>query len=114
MTSEHAIPGCPVVDGVPFDILDPRQAGDPSPWLEQAQRDAPVFYREHRALWCVPRYDDVLAVLRDTETFSSANVIPLAHVADDLAAAFGDQTGDRPLVTLDPPDHTRLRKAAQQ
>jgi cytochrome P450 len=112
--SKTSAPGCPVFHGIPFDILDPRQAGDPSPWLDQAQREAPVFYMPERDLWCVTRYDDVLAVIKDTETFSSANVIPLAHVTDDLAAAFGDQIGDRPLVTLDPPEHTRLRKAAQR
>ncbi len=107
-------PGCPVAHGLPFDVLDARQAEDPMPWLAPAQRDAPVFYMADYDMWCVTRYDDVLTVLRDTETFSSTNVIPLAHVTDDLAAVFGDQVGDRPLVTLDPPEHTRLRKPAQR
>lgn len=84
------------------------------PWLALAQREAPVFYLDRYDMWCVTRYDDVLTVLRDTETFSSANVIPLAHLTDDLADAFGDVIGDRPLVTLDPPEHTRLRKPAQR
>lgn len=105
---------CPVAHGMPFDLLEPAQAGDPMPWLAPAQREAPVFYLEKYDMWCVTRYDDVLTVLRDTETFSSANVIPLRHMTDELAEQFGDQVGDRPLITLDPPEHTRLRKPAQR
>lgn len=115
MTTDAAgRPTCPVAHGIPFDVLDPRQAADPSLWLDQAQRDAPVFYMPERDMWCVTGYENVLTVLRDTETFSSENVIPLAHLADDLAEAFGDAVRDRPLVTLDPPEHTRLRKPAQK
>jgi len=113
-TPEVEAPRCPVVHGRAFDMLDPVQAGEPYEWLAAAQREAPVFYMPDHDQWCVTRYDDVLEVLKDTETYSSANVIPLAHVTDELAETFGSEVGDRPLVTLDPPEHTRLRKPAQK
>jgi cytochrome P450 len=106
--------GCPVVHGRPFALLDPELAGDPWPWLDRALEECPVFYMPDVGQWCVTRYEDVLTVLRDTETFSSRNVIPTAHLAEDLAPEFGGAVGDRPLVTLDPPQHTRLRKPAQR
>jgi cytochrome P450 len=95
-------PTCPVVGGQPFDPLDPQQAGDPYRWLAKAQRDTPVFHMPEYDLWCVTRYEDILDVLRDTETYSSRNVVPLPP-------------GSPPsLVTADPPVHTRLRKLAQK
>lgn len=94
--------GCPVVHGQQFNPLDPTQAGDPYPWLSEAQRDAPVFYMPQYDMWCVTRYDDILDVLRDPGTYSSRNVVPLPP-------------GSPPsLVTADPPVHTRLRKLAQK
>jgi cytochrome P450 len=110
----HAQPQCPVAHGRPFRLLDPEVAGDPWPWLDRALEEAPIFYMPDIGQWCVTRYEDVLTVLRDTETFSSHNVLPTAHLAEDIAGEFDGAVGDRPLVTLDPPEHTRLRKAAQR
>jgi len=76
------------------------------PWLRAAQHSAPVFFLPDYNLWCVTRYEDVIEVLRDTATYSSRKTI-------NLLSAFPDGPPDRVLVSLDPPDHTRLRQLAQ-
>jgi cytochrome P450 len=104
-----------VVHGRSFDPLDPEQAGNPFPWLRAAQTEAPVFLLEDLDLWCVTRYDDVLAVIRDTETFSSRNVIRITQLSPDVADEFPDgYPNNNGLASLDPPKHDRLRKLAQR
>jgi cytochrome P450 len=55
--------------------------------------------------WAVTRYDDVLAVLKDTETFSSelGGITLEEPTAEDLDAR-------RNMLELDPPRHGRFRK----
>jgi cytochrome P450 len=84
----------------PYDPLSPEQLRDPYPaW---AQRP-PVFYDEQLGLWSVTGYDELLAVLRDTATFSSADAFALRGFPRP-----------RMLVAKDPPEHTRLRKRMQR
>jgi len=104
---------CPVVHGKAFDPLDAEQVADPFPWLHAAQRERPVFYLPEQDMWCVTRYDDVIEVLRDTDTYSSRNVIRMTQLHPDLAEAFPDGPPDEVLVSTDPPTHTRLRTLAQ-
>ncbi|MEO3856673.1 hypothetical protein [Acrocarpospora sp. B8E8] len=58
-----------------FDPLSPEQLADPYPLYARLRREAPVCYAEAHGLWVVSRYEDVLAVVRDTETFSSQNAV---------------------------------------
>ena len=94
------------------DLLDHDRFVDREPWevFELLQREAPVFWHREpppgRGFWCVTKYDDVLAVLRDTETFSS-----------ELggAATIDDQPEDvlearRNFMETDPPRHTKFRR----
>ena len=113
--SGRTAPTCPVVDGREFDPLDPEQAANPYPWLHAAQAEAPVFYLPELDLWCVTRYEDVLEVLRDTETFSSRNVIRITQLSPEVAESFPDgYPNHNGLACLDPPKHDRLRKIAQR
>ena len=111
---EARTPSCPLIDGRPFDPLDPVVAADPYPWLRAAHHEAPVFYMPEHDAWCVTRYEDVLSVLRDTTTYSSRKVIQFAQLAPEFEQAFPDGPPDRVLVSTDPPEHTRLRKLAQK
>jgi len=113
-THRAEAPRCPVIDGRPFDPLDPVVAVDPYPWLRAAHHEAPVFYMPERDAWCVTRYNDVLEVIRDTTTYSSRKVIQFAQLAPEFEQAFADGPPDRVLVSTDPPEHTRLRKLAQK
>jgi cytochrome P450 len=84
----------------PYEPLSPAQLRDPYPaW---AQRP-PVFYDERLGMWSVTGYDEVLAVLRDTATFSSADAFALRGFPRP-----------RMLVAKDPPEHTALRKRMQR
>ena len=78
--------------------------------FELLQREAPVFWHREpppgRGFWCVTKYDDVLAVLRDTATFSSET---------GGAATIDDQPDDvlearRNFMETDPPRHTKFRR----
>ena len=60
---------------VPFDPLAPEQRENPFDILAAARREQPVFYVPALKLWVVTRYDDVLAVLKDHETFSSTGAL---------------------------------------
>lgn len=44
---------------------------DPYPTYRELRDEDPVHRTEHKGVWCVSRYDDVLAVLKDTGRFSS-------------------------------------------
>ena len=79
-----------------------------SPWDDYAAlRDAgPVVEHVHdgRRVFVLPRFEDVFVAVRDAGTFSSAHGLTLN---DDEMALFADDA--RPIVMMDPPDHTRMR-----
>ncbi len=96
-----------------IDLLSPDSfvAGVPHEWFTYLRRNAPVY--KHRepggpGFWVVTRYDDVVQVGRDPQSFSSENerggVVQLRDVEmDDF------NRGGRMMLTMDPPDHTRYR-----
>lgn len=98
---------------IAFDPLDPAQRADPFPVYAEARRDAPVFYAPAFDLWVVTRYDDVLAVLKDDEAFSSRNALrssprePLPEVREVLAEGWPQMPI---IVDSDPPLHGRIRR----
>ncbi|GAA0971708.1 hypothetical protein GCM10009555_023280 [Acrocarpospora macrocephala] len=100
--------GCPVH----FDPLSPEQLADPYPLYAQLRSEAPVFYDKAHDLWIVTRYDDLLTVVRDTETFSSKNAVrasvrPLPQPVLDVLAAGWALTPT--LTDSDGDVHKRLR-----
>lgn len=82
--------------------------GLPHALLARLRRESPVFWHEAKpgeGFWAVLRHDDVIAVSRDHETFSVA--LGGVFLADQPPAMVGS------LLTTDPPEHTRLRRAVQ-
>ncbi len=60
---------------------------------------------ENEGFWSVGRFDDIAAVSRDPETFSSATGhIQMYNIDDDALTARAS------MIDMDPPDHTRLRR----
>jgi cytochrome P450 len=107
-------PRCPFVDHRPFAPLEPDQVTNPFPWLERARRETPVFYMPEYGEWCITRHEHILAVIKDTETFSSRRVSerqPLPGLTDTMPRG---NPLDSSLVNTDPPAHTPLRKLAQR
>lgn len=71
------------------------------------RREAPVYWYEWphgRGYWCITRYHDIVAILRDHETFTSewgANLEDWDHFQAICR---------RSMLETDPPRHTQLRK----
>ena len=87
--------------------LDPISAvptDDPYPLDRELRDDHPVYYSPERDLWYLSRYADVHDAVNNAGVFSSAQgVVPSGFVSDTPV-----------LITMDPPDHTELRKAVQR
>ncbi|HLX47197.1 MAG TPA: cytochrome P450 [Streptosporangiaceae bacterium] len=81
--------------GNPFPVWRWLRAHDPVRW--QQESELPGF-------WIVTRYEDVRAVYRDPDTFSSAGGILLRP-----AGLGADPGGGRTLALTDPPRHRQLR-----
>ncbi len=93
-----------------IDLLEDTWARSvPYDQFDLLRRDAPVFWHEHPAsegFWAVTRYDDVRAISRDHETFST-----------ELGSTFiTDQTPETlemirmTILNMDPPKHSRYRR----
>lgn len=87
--------------------LDRWVQGVPHDWFELLRREAPVFWQEEqdgRGFWSITRYDDVIAMSKDWETFSSA------RGGTSLMDLTPEQVESRmSMLDADPPYHTRLR-----
>jgi cytochrome P450 len=70
------------------------------------RREAPVWWYDWplgRGYWCVTRHADVVAVSRDTKTFTSEQGANLEDLDEEQRAA------RQSMLETDPPRHTRLR-----
>lgn len=77
--------------------------------FEKLRREAPVSFHQHpdsgeHGFWAVVRYDDIVAVNRDTETFSNTGGVQVVFEGDMPRASKGS------MIEMDPPEHTRYWK----
>jgi len=109
--SEAAAQERPAGDDSDFEVFDDAVAGDardPYPELAAARKASPVQrlemsnmpHDDAKPVFFVYRYDDVLAVLRDGETYSSGQIIELI---------MGDVMGKHIMLGMDDPEHRRYR-----
>lgn len=84
---------------------------DPFARYCKLRAEAPVAFVPAFNLWLVSRYDDLLAVLRDREAFSTEGSTSfIAQAAPEVAQILIDAEVDRPAVLTDPPAiHARRR-----
>lgn len=88
-----------------YNPFSPEVRKNPYPYYAYLRRHAPVYQIPGVGFWAFSRYDDVMSMVRNPQVFSSATL-------------YTTMTGDLnpfppnapPLVGIDPPDHTRLRK----
>src|SRR5689334_22985860 len=94
-----------------FNHLVPPHLDDPYPLFAELRREAPVVFNPSFGMWVVSRHEDVSAVVKDPVRFSSAQVLaPLQEPSPALLAILGeDGSGVYPLLSSDPPAHTRVR-----
>ncbi len=94
-----------------IDLLDHGLFFDHEPWevFDRLQREAPVYFHPEPGgpgFWCVTKYDDVLAVVRDPKTFSSetGGAATISDLPEDVLQA------RRNFLEFDPPKHGRYRR----
>ena len=98
-------------EGFEYGLFDDSVAGDvrdPYPELARVRREQPVQrlemsnvpHDEQHPVFFVYRHEDVVRVLRDAETFSSAHIIDLI---------MGPVMGEHIMLGMDDPQHRRYR-----
>src|SRR3954464_10581612 len=103
---------CPVHAG--FDPLADDFLADPYAIMAALPlAETPVFYAPAIDGYVVTRHADIDAVFHDPETYSAAAaqmpLVPLHPKAAEILLAGGHKPQPS-MVSLDPPDHTRLRR----
>jgi cytochrome P450 len=81
---------------------------DPWPAYARLRDESPVHrvdHNRHGEFWVLSRFDDVFDAARDTDTFSSAQ--GLTPDVDSMAMFEGRAA---PIVMMDPPEHTAMRR----
>jgi cytochrome P450 len=103
----------PVADA--FNPFDEAFMRDPGPVLDRARQDDPVFFSPFVGAWVVTRYEDVDRILRDPVGFPSKEILSIRDLlSPEVAAYIGDTIPmEGTLIGVDPPEHTRLRRALQ-
>ncbi len=94
------------------DLLDHDRFAEREPWdaFDLLQREAPVFWHrgpeEETGFWAVTKYEDVLAVLKDWQTYSSerGGAATIENLPEDVLVA------RRNFMETDPPRHTQFRR----
>lgn len=87
-----------------FDPFDPATLVDPYPYFRWMREHDPVYLIESLGMTLITRAPDVEATLRNTQVFSNAGWMEMM---------FGDYLvvpEAKFLLSLDPPEHTRLRR----
>ena len=91
----------------PPPLLDPHfYAGDPYPTYARLREESPLYWYEEGHFWVASSYENVIAVSRDSERFSSAEAVTISDHEDK----------PRPrnaLIYMDAPPHRRARKLVQ-
>ena len=85
-----------------FDPFAPDVVADPYPHYRRLLDDDEPHYNPERELWVLSRYEHVRAAARAHDVLSSAEGITYARFALPM------------MITLDPPDHTRLRRVVSR
>ncbi len=105
--AESGVTPVPTVDDWTndWDHHDPRWTNDPFPIWSELRDRCPVAHtdRYNEGAWLPTRYDDLVAVARDTDTFSSGH--------SGVAAGGTVPRPKFPPIHLDPPEHGRVRRA---
>lgn len=91
-----------------YNPLSPAVQNNPYPYYAELRDKAPVAWIESMQAWAVSRYADVDFILRNPRLFSSGL---WSEAASGDLVAVPEAPG---LLSMDPPDHTRMRKLANK
>jgi cytochrome P450 len=98
-----------------FNPFDSQFMTHPDSVLRTAREDAPIFMSPILGSWIITRYNDIAAVLREPELFSSKEILSITELlAPEVLEIFGDYIPmEGTLTGVDPPNHTRLRSVLE-
>jgi cytochrome P450 len=96
------------MDYTKLGILSPEVRADTASYYRWLRKNDPVHWTEP-GYWMITRHHDVLAVLKDSDTFSSAGFNTAAN-----AAGFKKPPLEGTMLTTDGDVHTRLRAIANR
>ncbi|MXV91630.1 MAG: cytochrome P450 [Acidimicrobiia bacterium] len=87
-------------------VTDPGVIADPYPLLRELRETSPVHKLGFADYWILSRFEDCRAVLRDQRLGKpgAGDLVPSLR-----GAPTRDAGGDRSMLFLNPPDHTRIR-----
>jgi cytochrome P450 len=88
-----------------YNPMSPEVRVDPYPYYKWLRNNAPVYFIEAMNCYAISCYEDVRYVLKNHQLFSSDPLIKIAF------GEFNPVPGAPYLISSDPPDHTRLRRA---
>lgn len=90
-----------------YDVFDPAYIADPFSIWDELRTTCPIAHTERLGgSWLPTRYEDVTAIARDVERFSSRNVGVVPPAGDDQ----GLLPVGLPPISADPPLHTWTRR----
>ncbi|MBD2691569.1 cytochrome P450 [Anabaena catenula] len=99
-----------------YDLFAPEVIANPYPLYKRIREENPVYYEASLGYWILTRYQDVEAALRD-ERFSTDRrnffIQQLGNLDISLIQNFLQLT-DNWMSEKDPPEHSRMRKLANQ
>src|SRR5581483_204374 len=110
----HSGPEGRIRVSVDYNPYDPATIENPYPAYQRLREEAGVHHLEELGLWAVPRYDDVLHVLRDPKLFSSEDgwgTIFKQVLGRDYIYGQGE---GRNIIATDPPVHSRIRRTVNR
>ena len=101
---------------VDLNDLDTFVPGYPYEAMRKVQREYPVYWNEENhdwgpGFWNLTKYNDLVEVSRDTDTFSSAQGINISYPPEVDPAVLNAVVGN--MITMDPPLHRSYRKIGQ-
>ena len=95
-----------------FNPFDPRLRSNPYEVYRELREEAPVFWSPIMQVWLLTRYDDVFDTLKDHRRFSSERTRatnPLVQQLESYRMSSGPLGTTPTMLSIDPPDHTRMR-----
>lgn len=99
-----------------YDPFDPVMRTDPFPVYARLRRESPVHFIERWNSWALSLFEDVWAAGQDNEHFMQpgptlAGGSEPSEDYEELAAQNEAQEGRGSIFTMNPPQHTEVRKA---
>ena len=92
-----------------YDIFDPGFVKDPYPVVDELRDRCPIAHSERwGGSWLPTRYEDVVAMAHEYETFTSRNIIVVPPPPQQFEGPYGGVAA--PPISSDPPDHLWQRR----